>query len=105
MRSWREPDAGDPHVRFAERRLETELWEGLRHRHEAKAAGNSDSPFPMATAPVVDSTGGRGRGCVRGKPEPVWRPDVPFPGWLRAAQNFSPVLDGLVECRQRCLQA
>jgi hypothetical protein len=57
MRSWREPDAGDPHVQFAERRLETELWEGLRHRHEAKAAGNSDSPFPMATAPVVDSTG------------------------------------------------
>jgi hypothetical protein len=56
MRSWREPDAGDPHVRFDERRLETELWEGLRHRHEAKAAGNSDSPFPMATAPVVDST-------------------------------------------------
>jgi hypothetical protein len=41
----------------AERRLETELWEGLRHRHCAKAAGTSDSPFPTATAPVVDSTG------------------------------------------------
>ncbi len=26
------------------RRLETELRDGLRHRHEAKAAGNSDSP-------------------------------------------------------------
>ena len=29
----REPDAEDPHVRFDERRLETELWRGVRHRH------------------------------------------------------------------------
>ena len=35
----REPDAGKPHVRFDERRRETELWNGLRHRHVAKAAG------------------------------------------------------------------
>jgi hypothetical protein len=38
------------------RELETELWEGLRHRHMAKAAGNSDSPSPKATAPVLDPT-------------------------------------------------
>ncbi len=29
----REPDAGDLHVRFDERRLETGLWHGVRHRH------------------------------------------------------------------------
>ncbi len=52
----REPDAGDPHVRFDERRLETESWRGVRHRHRAKAAGNSYPLPPTATAPVVDST-------------------------------------------------
>ena len=39
-----EPDAVVPHVRFDERRLETEPWSGLRHRPTAKAAGNSHSP-------------------------------------------------------------
>ena len=50
-----EPGAGKPHARFDERRLETEPWRGLRHRHR-ESAGNSDSPRPTATAPVVDST-------------------------------------------------
>ena len=60
----REPDAGDPHVRFDERRLETESWRGVRHRHRAKAAGNSYPHPPTATAPVVDSTRPHcGRGC------------------------------------------
>ena len=36
-----EPDAGKPHVRFDERRPETEPWTRLRHPHLAKAAGNS----------------------------------------------------------------
>ena len=35
------PDAGNRHVRFDERGEETEPWRGLRHRHLAKAAGNS----------------------------------------------------------------
>jgi hypothetical protein len=52
----REPDAGDPHVRFDERRWETELRPRLRHRHQAKAAGNSDSLDLQATAPAADST-------------------------------------------------
>jgi hypothetical protein len=52
----REPDAGDPHVRFDERRWETEPWPRLRHRHSAKAAGNSYSldlqpPRPPPTLP------------------------------------------------------
>jgi hypothetical protein len=34
-----EPDAGNPHVRFDERRRETASWCGLRHRRSAKAAG------------------------------------------------------------------
>jgi hypothetical protein len=33
----------------------------IRHRHVAKAAGNSYSSGPTATAPVVDSTAGAGR--------------------------------------------
>jgi hypothetical protein len=32
----------------------------IRHRHVAKAAGNSYSSGPTATAPVVDSTAGAG---------------------------------------------
>ena len=32
----REPDAGDLHVRIDERRLETESWRGVRHRHQRK---------------------------------------------------------------------
>jgi hypothetical protein len=38
------------------RELETERWDGLRHRHMAKAVGNSYSPDPKATAPVLDPT-------------------------------------------------
>ena len=33
----READAGNPHVRFDERRLESESWRGVRHRPRAKA--------------------------------------------------------------------
>ena len=36
--------------------VETELRNGLRHRHWAKAADNSYSPSPVATAPPFDST-------------------------------------------------
>jgi hypothetical protein len=39
-----EPYDGERHVRFDEGVLETGSWYGLRHRHLAKAAGNSDSP-------------------------------------------------------------
>ena len=38
------------------RGVETERWNGLRHRHKAKAAGNGHSPSPAATAPPLDST-------------------------------------------------
>ena len=38
------------------RGVETEPWNGLRHRHKAKAAGNGYSPSPTATAPPLDST-------------------------------------------------
>ena len=51
-------DAGNLHVRFDERRLETEPWrEPMRHR-QAKAAGHQLPSRPTATAPVVDSTRG-----------------------------------------------
>ena len=39
-----ERNAGNPHVAFDEREEETEQWQGLRHRHLAKATGNSNSP-------------------------------------------------------------
>ena len=37
----REPDAGNPPVRFDERRLETEPWRGVRHRHQRKLPGTA----------------------------------------------------------------
>ena len=40
-----EPYEGKLHVRFDEGVLETELWNGLRHRRQAKAAGQPKSPF------------------------------------------------------------
>jgi hypothetical protein len=43
-------------LRLMRRELETERWDGLRHRHMAKAVGNSYSPDPKATAPVLDPT-------------------------------------------------
>jgi hypothetical protein len=36
--------------------LETELGDGLRHRHVAKAAGKRLLPGPTATAPALDPT-------------------------------------------------
>jgi hypothetical protein len=46
-------------LRTTWRELETELRDGLRHRHEAKAAGKPLLPVPTATAPALDPTGGR----------------------------------------------
>jgi hypothetical protein len=43
-------------LRLMRRALETESWDGLRHRQGAKAAGNSYSPSPTATAPALDPT-------------------------------------------------
>ena len=63
----REPDALIAHVRFDEREWETEQWLGMRHRHQAKAAGQRLSPESNATAPVLDSTklcGGRLNDCM-----------------------------------------
>ncbi len=45
------------HVRFDERRLETELWRELRDRQGRKPPANSTASQPTVTAPVVDSTG------------------------------------------------
>jgi hypothetical protein len=44
-------------LRATGRGLETQPWRGLRHRQKAKAAGNSYSPLPVATAPALDPTG------------------------------------------------
>jgi len=51
------PDAVIPHVRFDERRRETELWRELRHRLGRKPPANRTASQPTVTAPVVDSTG------------------------------------------------
>jgi hypothetical protein len=55
VKSVREPDAGDPQVRFDKRRWETELRPRLRHRHQGEAAGNSYS-LDLQPPPAVDST-------------------------------------------------
>ncbi len=43
VKSIGEPDAVTPHVRFDERGMETESWNGLRHRH------SDESRRPTAT--------------------------------------------------------
>src|ERR1700709_2256281 len=56
----REPDAGDPQVRFDERRWETELRPRLRHRHQRESRRQQLLPQPKATAHAADSPpGGR----------------------------------------------
>ena len=52
----REPDAGNPHVRFNERGEETWLGVGLRHRRCAKAVGKQLLPHATAGALLLDST-------------------------------------------------
>ena len=55
-------NAGNLHVRFDERRLETELRRGVRHRHRRKAAGNSYPlclPPPRQSSTLLDRRRGR----------------------------------------------
>jgi hypothetical protein len=56
VKSVGKPCARNPHARFDERGWETERGYRLRHRHRAKAAGNSYSLCPQVTAPILDST-------------------------------------------------
>jgi hypothetical protein len=56
VKSVGKPCARNPHARFDERGWETERWYRLRHRHRAKAAGNSYSLYPQVTGPILDST-------------------------------------------------
>src|SRR5262250_3140161 len=54
VRLFREPDAGNPPVRFDEREEETELCQtGLRRRGESRANRHREAPV---TAPLLDST-------------------------------------------------
>src|SRR5687768_16773255 len=64
----REPDAGDPHVRFDERRRETEPGLRLRHRHYGESRRQQLLPRPTATAPAADSTLSRPGSCYKTKP-------------------------------------
>ena len=68
-------------LRATGRGLETEPWRGLRHRQKAKAAGNSYSPLPVATAPALDPTGNLGIGslpCCH----PGWACSYPVLRWV-----------------------
>lgn len=51
-------------LRTTWRELETESWDGLRHRHGAKAAGKQLIPVPKVTAPVLDPTLGGLAGAI-----------------------------------------
>jgi hypothetical protein len=65
-------------LRATGRGLETEPWRGLRHRQKAKAAGNSYSPLPVATAPALDPTA-----IVRShKPQRLRQPDEPWSAFV-----------------------
>src|SRR5947209_18611736 len=48
----REPDAVEPHVRFDERRRETEPRPRLRHRHDGESRRQQLLPRPTVTAPA-----------------------------------------------------
>jgi hypothetical protein len=48
--------AGNPHAACDAAGVETELGDGLRHRHRAKAAGKLLLPVPNTTAPALDPT-------------------------------------------------
>src|SRR5215475_4706472 len=62
VRLFREPDAGNPPVRFDEREEETELSQtGLRRRGESPANRHREA---TVTAPLLDSTH-NDRGSVR----------------------------------------
>ncbi len=49
----REPDAGNPHVRFDERGQETKLWRGTRHRRlgESRRPQQLPSTFGYRACP------------------------------------------------------
>ena len=51
----RKLDAGNPHVRFDQRGMETQVWLRLRHRLKAKAVRNSKPLNLKLNAPALDS--------------------------------------------------
>ena len=59
------------------RGLDTEPWDGLRHRQVVKAAGTQRLPIPPVPAPVLDPTGGGAR-------VPAGSPALPYPTRQRA---------------------
>src|SRR5215831_15160445 len=65
VRLFREPDAGNPPVRFDEREEETELSQtGLRRRGESPANCHREA---TVTAPLLDSTRCRWSECKTGR--------------------------------------
>jgi hypothetical protein len=62
------PDAGALHVRFDAGALETGRGDGVRHRHWAKAAGNSDSPDLRPPRQLSTLPGAAGGGALRLSP-------------------------------------
>jgi hypothetical protein len=52
----REPDAGNPHVRFDEREWETELSVAIGAPANGESRRQRPTLRPTATAPVLDST-------------------------------------------------
>src|SRR5204862_363323 len=71
-----EPDAGNPHVRFDERRRETASWCGLRHRCSAKAAGPATphACHDRARLRLYTDEQRREAGCIAGRMPPyLWK--------------------------------
>ena len=71
-----EPDAGNPHVRFDERRRETASWCGLRHRRSAKAAGPATprACHDRARLRLYTDEQRREAGCIAGRMPPyLWK--------------------------------
>jgi hypothetical protein len=93
----REPDAGDPQVRFDERRWETEPRPRLRHRRSGESRRKQLLPRPTDTAPAADSTLERltNRPNGPGEHSPGLRPKAdalgsraPPPGGLKGRESL-----------------
>ena len=92
----REPDAGKPHVRFDERRLETEPRRGVRHRQRRKPPGTATPSAyrhrasrrlypPPANDPLV-TTCFDPRTAAAGFTGRTWADDEPVAGMRIAAR-------------------
>src|SRR5215470_1687114 len=104
VRLFREPDAGNPPVRFDEREEETELRQtGLRRRGESPANRRREA---TVTAPLLDSTqnGWLGRFWEQSPSQQFWKNCPRKVKSNRATLGLRLLGSGKAGCAQFCAQ-